>query len=108
MMTVLEISFLKLLCPTFLWRIWDLQQLIQTFCLNSLWNDSFLEDRDENSSNEEDTQDAYFKVSDPATEHERFKAAEQRLEKKYKKKFDKVVHLCIYLLQTLEFHFSFS
>uniref|UniRef100_A0A0N5ABF1 A4_EXTRA domain-containing protein n=1 Tax=Syphacia muris TaxID=451379 RepID=A0A0N5ABF1_9BILA len=47
------------------------------------------DDEDDESSNEENSQDSYFKASDLATEHDRYKKAEQRLERKYRRKFDK-------------------
>ncbi|VDM44515.1 unnamed protein product [Toxocara canis] len=60
------------------------------------------DDYDEDYSDEDDeddkelnpkssTQDPYFKISDPANEHERFKEAEQRLDKKHRAKIDKVM-----------------
>ncbi|VDN26089.1 unnamed protein product [Gongylonema pulchrum] len=37
------------------------------------------------------SQDPYFKLSDPANEHERFKEAQQRLEKRHRAKINKVM-----------------
>lgn len=37
-------------------------------------------------------QDPYFKMSDPVNEHERFKEAQQRVEKRHRAKINKVFH----------------
>lgn len=52
----------------------------------------FLEDdSDEKDPDEKIEQDPYFRLSDPDNEHERFKDAEDRLEKKHREKVAKVL-----------------
>lgn len=53
---------------------------------------SFLDDT-KGVSTKGESQDPYFKMSDPANEHERFKEAQQRLEKRHRAKINKVAIL---------------